>query len=52
MRKQKLPDTDSIEELAKFWDTHDLTDFKDDLEEAWDLYTRKGHIVKHRFTTY
>ena len=34
MRKQKLPDTDSIEELAKFWDTHDLTDFEGDLEEA------------------
>jgi hypothetical protein len=25
---QKLPNTDSIEELARFWDTHDLTDFK------------------------
>ena len=34
MRKQKLPNTDSIEELARFWDTHDLTDFEEDLEEA------------------
>ena len=34
MRRQKLPNTDSLEELAKFWDTHDLTDFEDDLEEA------------------
>ncbi len=34
MRRQKLPNTDSIEELARFWDTHDLTDFEEDLEEA------------------
>ena len=34
MRRQKLPHTDSIEELARFWDTHDLTDFEKDLEEA------------------
>ncbi|MGI8746091.1 MAG: CopG family antitoxin [Bryobacteraceae bacterium] len=34
MRRQNLPDTDSIEELAKFWDTHDLTDFEEDLEEG------------------
>jgi hypothetical protein len=34
MRGQKLPSTDSVEELAKFWDTHDLTDFEQDLEEV------------------
>ncbi|MFO1430215.1 MAG: CopG family antitoxin [Candidatus Competibacteraceae bacterium] len=34
MKAQKLPQTDSIEELAKFWDTHDLTDFEDQLEEV------------------
>ncbi len=34
MRRQKLPNTDSLEELARFWDTHDLTDFEEDLEEA------------------
>lgn len=34
MRRQKLPNTDSIEELARFRDTHDLTDFEGDLEEA------------------
>ncbi|MBI3682999.1 MAG: hypothetical protein HY235_21720 [Acidobacteria bacterium] len=32
--RQKLPHTDSIEELARFWDTHDLTDFEEDLEEV------------------
>jgi hypothetical protein len=32
--KRKLPNTDSIEELARFWDTHDLTDFEEDLVEV------------------
>jgi hypothetical protein len=26
MSQKKLPNTDSITELAEFWDTHDLTD--------------------------
>ena len=34
MRRQMLPASDSIEELAKFWETHDLADFEDVLEEA------------------
>ena len=34
MRNQRIPETDSIEELAAFWDTHDLTDFEDQLEEV------------------
>ena len=31
---KKIPETDSIQELAYFWDTHDLTDFEDQLEEV------------------
>ena len=34
MKKPKLPKTDSIQELAQFWDTHDLTDFEDELKEV------------------
>jgi hypothetical protein len=34
MKTQKIPQTDSIEELARFWNTHDLTDFGDELEEV------------------
>ena len=34
MRSQRIPDTDSIEELSSFWDTHDLTDFENQLEEV------------------
>jgi len=32
MKKSKLPKTDSIQKLAEFWDSHDLTDFEDELE--------------------
>lgn len=31
---KEIPETDSIEELAQFWDLHDLTDFEDELEEV------------------
>ena len=34
MSADHFPTTDSIEELAKFWDSHDLTDFDDQLEEV------------------
>lgn len=30
----KIPDTDSIRELAEFWDTHDVAPFQDQLEEV------------------
>jgi hypothetical protein len=34
IKMQRLPDTDSVEELAAFWDNHDLTDFANDLQEV------------------
>ncbi len=34
MKDKKIPQTDSIEELAQFWGLHDLTDFEDELEEV------------------
>lgn len=34
MNKDKIPQTDSIQELAEFWQTHDLTEFEDQLEEV------------------
>jgi len=34
MKRVKIPQTDSIEELARFWDSHDLTEFEDQLEEV------------------
>ena len=37
MNRLIIPQTDSIESLARFWDTHDLTDFGDQLEEVTEL---------------
>ena len=34
MNRTNIPQNDSIQELADFWDTHDLTDFEDELEEV------------------
>ena len=34
MKAENIPQTDSIQELAQFWDTHDLTDFEGQLEEV------------------
>ena len=34
IRKRRLPRTDSVEELAVFWDKHDLTEFGDELREV------------------
>jgi predicted DNA binding CopG/RHH family protein len=36
IKRQKLPNTNSIQELAAFWDTHDLTNFEQALEEVRD----------------
>lgn len=37
MNRSNIPQTDSIQELADFWDTHDLTDFEDELEEVYEV---------------
>lgn len=34
MNCTKIPQIDSIQKLAHFWDTHNLTDFEDKLEEV------------------
>ncbi len=34
MKAPALPETDSIEELALFWDSHDVTEFEGQLEEV------------------
>jgi len=34
MKMAQLPATDSIEELARFWDFHDVTAFENHLEEV------------------
>jgi len=43
-----IPQIDSIQELARFWDTHDLTDFEDELEEVRDIVFERN-TVRIRF---
>jgi hypothetical protein len=42
MKKLKLPKTDSIEKLAEFWDSHDVTDYEDELEEVGEAVFARG----------
>jgi hypothetical protein len=45
MINSNIPQTDSIHELAKFWDAHDLTDFAEELEEVHEpVFERKNAI--------
>jgi predicted DNA binding CopG/RHH family protein len=46
MKKSKLPKTNSIHELAEFWDTHDLTDFEDELKEVAEPVFVRGAAIK------
>ncbi len=46
MNSPKIPQIDSIEELARFWDTNDLTDFEDELEEVTEPVFERRTVVK------
>lgn len=48
MSTQKILHTDSIQELAQFWDTHDLTDFEDQLEEVTEPVFERETVVQIR----
>jgi predicted phosphatase len=48
MNASKLPQTDSIQELARFWDTHDLTDFPEELEEVSGLVFERETSIEVR----
>lgn len=51
MNTQRLPQTDSIQELARFWDTHDLTEFDDQLEPLDEpVFHRETVITVHSET--
>ena len=45
MSTKGIPQTDSIQELAEFWDTHDLEDFADELEEVTEPVFERGTAV-------
>lgn len=48
MKRTNILQTDSIQELAHFWDTHDLTDFEDELEEVREPVFGRQTIVSIR----
>ena len=45
-KKQKLAPVDSIQQLAEFWDTHDLTDFEEELEDVPEPVFVRGTTIK------
>jgi predicted DNA binding CopG/RHH family protein len=45
---QKLPQTDSIQERSQFWDTHDLADFEEELEEVAEPLVEQATTVTLR----
>jgi len=48
MNTDKIPQTDSIQEVANFWDTHDLTDFEAELEEVTEpVFERETEVRIH-----
>jgi hypothetical protein len=46
MTARRLPRTDSIQDLAKFWDTHDLTDYEAELTEVDEPVFERGDLIK------
>ena len=51
MNSQRLPQTDSIQELANFWDTHDVTEFEDELEEVHEPVFERDTDIRVRLET-
>ena len=46
MNHPKIPKSDSIQELAYFWDMHDLTDFEDELEEVPEPVFERQTVIR------
>jgi hypothetical protein len=47
-KKLKVPKTDSIKELAEFFETHDMTDYEDEFEEVTEpIFERRPAIRLH-----
>ena len=48
MNTPRLPQTDSIQELANFWDQHDVTEFEGELDEVGEpVFERDREITIH-----
>ncbi len=46
MNSKAIPQSDSIQELANFWDSHDLTDFESDLSEVTEKVFQRDDLVQ------
>ncbi|HIK12391.1 MAG TPA: hypothetical protein IGS52_19380 [Oscillatoriaceae cyanobacterium M33_DOE_052] len=46
MNSKVIPQSDSIQELANFWDSHDLTDFESDLSEVTEKVFQRDDLVQ------
>lgn len=46
MSEHKIPEFNSIKEEAAFWDTHDITDYLDELEVVEGVYQPKEGETK------
>lgn len=42
----QLPKTDSIKELAHFWDSHEITDYEEFLEEVKEPVFNRGSDIQ------
>jgi len=48
MSTNKIPQSDSIQELAQFWDAHGVTDFEGELEEVTEpVFERETAVMIH-----
>jgi len=48
MKKIKIPETDSIKELASFFETHDSTEFEDEVHEVTGpIFIPRNSILVH-----
>ena len=48
MSNPGIPQSDSIEELARFWEQHDLTDFEETLEVVSEPVFERESVVRVR----
>jgi predicted DNA binding CopG/RHH family protein len=46
MSTKKIPQFDSIQAMAEFWDSHDLAEFEDQLEEVTEPVFERVTLVK------
>lgn len=51
MSTNNIPQSDSIREAANFWDTHDLTDFEDQIEEVTEPVFEREKVVQIHLST-